>query len=167
MDPRNISTTGEGRGTLNGVRVARWPDTTRSRTRHFDAHDDAAIDATSRLVWMRCSVGQSWDGSTCTGYIRRFDFQAAMAFAQEQAARTGQAWRVPNAKELASLVDPTRKHPAIDPVAFPNTLPDLYWTSTAYAWTATGGWAVTFDGGQTLAYYDGYQLALRLVHDAK
>ena len=166
MDPRNISTTGEARTTLNGVRLVRSTATATARpARRFALRDDEAADASSHLVWKRCSVGQSWDGTNCTGRIRKFDFGGAVAHAQQVAADTGKAWRVPNAKELYSLVDNTRLRPAIDPDVFPDTLGDLYWTSTAYAWTATGGWAVTFNGGHTLAYYSGYQLALRLVRD--
>ena len=168
MDPRNISTTAESRSNPNGVRLVRSTTTAAAATAapRFSVTGDEALDASSRLVWMRCTVGQSWDGTHCSGHIRKFDFGGAVAFAQQKAASTGKAWRVPNAKELYSLVDNAQLRPAIDAGVFPDTLADLYWTSTAYAWTATGGWAVTFDGGHTLAYYSGYELALRLVRDA-
>ena len=166
MDPRNISTTAEARTTLNGVRLVRSTAAAgAAAARRFVVQDDEALDANSRLVWMRCSAGQSWDGTTCSGHVRKFDFGGAIAFAQQKAADTGKAWRVPNAKELYSLVDNARPSPAIDTDVFPGTPASLYWTSTAYAWTATGGWVVTFDGGHTLAYYSGYELALRLVRD--
>ena len=163
MDPKNISVTAEVRSTPNGVRLVRGGATGAARYLARGAEVEAVA---AHLVWQRCSVGQHWDGTTCAGTPRGFDFGGAIAYAQQHAAATGKPWRVPNAKELNSIVDHARQHPAIDTDVFPGTDPDLYWTSTAYAWTATGAWAVTFDGGQVLAYYGGFGLDLRLVRDA-
>jgi cysteine-rich repeat protein len=42
---------------------------------------------------------------------------------------TVEGWRLPSGPELRGLVDATYD-PAIDPVAYPNTPADLFWTST-------------------------------------
>ncbi|GAI24811.1 unnamed protein product, partial [marine sediment metagenome] len=39
-------------------------------------------------------------------------------------------WRCPNINELFSIVDFTQDNPAIDQEFFPNTVVDIYWTST-------------------------------------
>ena len=39
-------------------------------------------------------------------------------------------WRVPNVRELMSIVNYQNLHPAINSTAFPDTFSDIYWTST-------------------------------------
>jgi len=97
----------------------------------FTANGDEVIDNRTGLVWRRCSEGQTWDGSTCVGTATAFNgWHGALARARSEAQRTGQGWRMPNAKEHFSIVDPAHAQPAIDPV-FPNTPGDYCsWTST-------------------------------------
>ncbi len=56
-------------------------------------------------------------------------------------------WRLPNVKELESLVDDTRYAPAIDSTYFPNVVASYYWSSTTYASGPNSAWVVYFDGG--------------------
>src|SRR3990167_9252666 len=42
-------------------------------------------------------------------------------------------WRLPNIKELKSIVDNTKDSPAINKIYFPNTNSSYYWSSTASA----------------------------------
>ena len=59
-------------------------------------------------------------------------------------------WRLPNIKELISIVDYRADNPAIDNSAFPNTDPTRYWSATSVASNANGAWPVNFDrGGST------------------
>lgn len=84
----------------------------------------------------------TWSGTTCTG--------TAAFFSHEEALRRGQSqtgWRLPNVKELASIVDRSRVSPAADPVAFPGTPPEWTWTSTPYAGEPQHAWVVGFDYG--------------------
>ena len=39
-------------------------------------------------------------------------------------------WRLPNIKELGSIVDTSERNPAIDETAFPNTISESYWSSS-------------------------------------
>ncbi|OGW06183.1 MAG: hypothetical protein A2W77_01010 [Nitrospinae bacterium RIFCSPLOWO2_12_39_16] len=39
-------------------------------------------------------------------------------------------WRLPNIKELRSIVDNTKYDPSIDTTYFPNTNSSFYWSST-------------------------------------
>jgi len=57
-------------------------------------------------------------------------------------------WRLPNIKELASLVDLSRYQPAIHTKYFSNTRLNYYWSSTSFA---DNTWNVSFEGG-----YSGY-----------
>jgi hypothetical protein len=96
-------------------------------------------DALSGLTWSRCTVGQDWTGTTCAGGLTSYTHEAALIFA---ATKTG--WRIPNIKELGSLVDVSRVNPAIDMTAFPQTASVSYWSSTPNVQAPTSAWAVDF-----------------------
>jgi len=132
----------------------------------FAAAGDVVADATSRLVWMRCSVGQAFDGRHCVGRVRFFDLPDALAFARAQAERTGEAWRLPNVKELYSLVDLAIHSPAIDHGTFPDTPRAQYWTSTNDVHFPDNFSAVQFSNGDLLDNGYWQSRALRLVRDA-
>jgi hypothetical protein len=111
------------------------------------------LDTKTQLVWARCSVGQTWNGSTCAGLITDFEHEAALAYA---ATQTG--WRLPNIKELFSLADRGCETPAIDRSIFPNTnsvwygnFYNPYWSSTPLLTTApahaNSAWVLRQYGG--------------------
>lgn len=56
-------------------------------------------------------------------------------------------WRVPNIKELMSIVDFIRSNPAIDIAKFPNTVSGRYWASTTYQGYSGFAWYVDFVAG--------------------
>jgi hypothetical protein len=49
--------------------------------------------------------------------------------------------------ELLTIVDATRSNPAIDPVAFPSTPAQYFWSSSPYVASGGAGWYVYFDYG--------------------
>lgn len=108
----------------------------------YSADGKEVTDPLSGLTWSRCTVGQAWNGATCVGGLTSFTHEAALAFANTQ---TG--WRIPNVKELASLVDVTRMNPSIDLTAFPQTASAWYWSSTPYVQSPSSAWAVDFFTG--------------------
>ncbi len=59
-------------------------------------------------------------------------------------------WRLPNIRELLSLVGAPRHNPAIDTAYFPGCRPSTYWSSTTHALYPTFGWYVGFDDGLVL-----------------
>ncbi len=56
-------------------------------------------------------------------------------------------WRLPDIKELASIVYDLLVGPAIDNVAFPGTNSSEYWSATSYAVDNTNAWVVNFNNG--------------------
>ena len=57
-------------------------------------------------------------------------------------------WRLPNKKELLSIVDYDKYDPAIDTV-FTHTASDYYWSSTTHAGYTDLAWFVFFGNGFT------------------
>jgi len=127
------------------------------------AAGDEVTDTQTSLVWRRCAEGQAWTGSTCAGSATTMTWDGALSHAQSQAASTAQAWRVPNVKELRSLVNLAKFFPAIDTAAFPNTPSYWFWTSTPYAGYADGAWLVNFHLGLVSVSGRDYYGAVRLV----
>jgi hypothetical protein len=56
-------------------------------------------------------------------------------------------WRLPNIKELDSIMDDTATAPRIDTAAFPNTNSDVYWSSTSTSSLKYQAWSQNFDWG--------------------
>ena len=112
-------------------------------------------DTQTGLIWQRCSLGQSWNGATCAGSAGVYTWQSAL-----QAARDlGNGWRVPNSKELQSLVEEACYSPAINETLFPATATGTYyWTSSPYYDGGNGAWVVDFSHGGTSSSfrYGGY-----------
>lgn len=108
----------------------------------YNTAGDEVTDARTRLVWKRCSQGQTWNGttSTCDGTATTHTHEAALALGTA-------GWRLPNVKELESITDKSRTNPAIDPVAFPATPANWYWSATPYAGMPAVAWGVNFDNG--------------------
>lgn len=102
------------------------------------------LDRYTGLIWKRCSEGQTWDGSMCTGTATTHTHEAAMILAGQAPA----GWRLPNVRELESLQDIGCVNPAIDRVAFPNTpYGEAFWTTTPFAYNASYAWEVGFGTG--------------------
>ena len=64
-------------------------------------------DPQTGLIWMRCSIGQTWTSSTCMGIPKQFTGYESLRFAQALQNGSGFAgyknWRLPTPLELASI----------------------------------------------------------------
>ncbi|MES2018574.1 MAG: hypothetical protein V4484_18960 [Pseudomonadota bacterium] len=65
------------------------------------------FDHATKLIWMRCHVGQHWDGNACIGKPDRYSFPdaiaAALAANQANQSSGNSAWDVPSLPQMASL----------------------------------------------------------------
>lgn len=116
------------------------------------------LDTKTQLVWQRCAVGMVWSGGACMGTALGLSIQESFISANTLAVSSGQAWRVPNIRELLSIVD--YDNPPVDVVAFPNTPSSSFWTSTR---GASYSWGVFFTSSYSYSFpshLDGHYLRL-------
>ncbi|WP_168194924.1 Lcl C-terminal domain-containing protein [Chromobacterium phragmitis] len=97
----------------------------------FTVDGEEVRDKRTGLVWLRCSVGQRWDGKRCFGEIRLLRHQEA----RRHSAALGHGWRVPAIEELAGIVERRCQNPAINRNIFPDVA-ELYDNSAKY-WSDT------------------------------
>jgi hypothetical protein len=117
---------------------------------------DTVTDNNTSLVWQKSEHGQmTW--SDALSYCRNLELPAG----------SGQIWRLPNIRELRSLVDTGRYNPAIDPAYFPGAHYETlsgYWSSTSNAGMPDYAWIIGFDygGDNTLnKYWSNYVRCVR------
>lgn len=111
-------------------------------------------DRATGLIWKQCAEGLS--GADClTGSATAFSWLQALQQAETSVFAGSSLWRLPNKKELASLVEQRCYDPAINARFFPNTPSSWFWSSSPYAGSAYGAWYVYFgDGGVNLSFKD-------------
>jgi Protein of unknown function (DUF1566) len=103
-------------------------------------------DNTTNLMWQQCSDGLS-DANCATGTAALVTWDNAISYCEGLSLGGFSDWRLPNIKELLSIVDMTlATAPAIN-ATFPNTISSSYWSSTSYAPNTTSAWIVLFNYG--------------------
>jgi hypothetical protein len=144
-------------------------------TADFDVRaDGTAIHLPTGLMWMRCSLGQVWNGTTCTGSIlslpvwgnalqtiRSINAGTSDADGDGAPGFAGQTdWRMPNIKELVSITEACRRGPALNNVVFPNApAGSNHWSSStphaiasvAWYWDSQAG-LVSFTSKESTAF---------------
>jgi len=116
--------------------------------------DGTATDIRTGLTWDRCLLGQDRDND-CEGPGDPYDWEQGLAAAETLNAETYLGyddWRLPNVRELRSLVERSCVQPAIDTNIFPNApVAPAVLTSSTYTALHTGAWVVGFDSGGYVA----------------
>ncbi|BDX06226.1 DUF1566 domain-containing protein [Planctobacterium marinum] len=111
-----------------------------------DNEDGTVTDTSTGLMWMRCSIGQTWSDtdSTCTGDATALTWQEALQIAYGYEYAGHNDWRLPNVKQLISITEKTCVRPSINETIFPETTSDDYWSSTPSLNDYTMSWVVAF-----------------------
>lgn len=126
------------------------------------------VDRQTGLRWMRCALGQHWNGTDCTGvplasgWAEGFDHATGLNRRGGYAGHTD--WRVPTLSELESLVERRCHDPALDRGRFPSSPVTGFWSATPHT-SPNHAMLVHFKyGGSYMGNRDQYW-ALRLVRD--
>src|SRR5665647_3152044 len=113
-----------------------WPEP------RFDLRDDEVIDSLTGLIWCRnanlAEFPLSWPEA--------LDFVATMNREQRFGRRD---WRLPNRRELRSLLSLQTRLPALpEGHPFMNVFNGWYWSATTAAISPAHAWYVALDGGR-------------------
>lgn len=127
----------------------------KAKVRFTDNGDGTVTDSTTGLTWQ-----QRDDGERRT-WAEAMDYAAALDLAGHQDRR------LPTREELQSIVDYGRYAPAIDPVHFPDTASDYYWSSSDYADSTSYAWIINFGDGYVNSYNKVSLNYARCVRDIK
>lgn len=137
-------------------------------TRRYHINDDGTVtDTKTKLMWKRCSEGQS--GETCSGAASQYKWDDAMSKFRSGVSFAGYSdWRMPTIAELRTLVYCSNgtppeeawdrwcsgkdhkageyQEPTINLTVFPDTPSYWYWSSTQNG--ASYVWFVFFPNGR-------------------
>ena len=135
------------------------------------ADSGVVTDLRTGLSWQRCAAGMEIDDANTSilsddrcelidqnpqdgvADINDDDFNNDVELtyswftALEFAEQAGNGWRIPNLKELSSLVEYACSQPAINANVFPDTAQDNYWTTTPNARIDSSIWVIDFSTG--------------------
>jgi Protein of unknown function (DUF1566) len=151
---------------FNAVRLVRGVTAT-PPTRYTYSNDGAEVlDLQTNLVWRRCSEGMIWSGLTCTGTPTSYSHENALIHTKSQ---TG--WRLPNVKELSSIIERNANLPSVNNAVFPGTPLYDYWSASPFIAPDPAlegfAWYVNFSYGYANWAFRTYNLpAVRLVKDS-
>jgi len=139
-------------------------------------------DPSTNMIWMRCSLGQTWNGSTCTGDAIRYSWDAAQEAVATLNGNGGYGgytdWIVPHIQDLSSLIvcsagtqsrdaipakggfnividadcAKTSVSPTLDPLVFPNTADFFYLSASSVLHWHDNVWVVSFNNGTISDY---------------
>ena len=118
--------------------------------------DSIVIDRPNAIYWQDNSFSQ--DSSE--------DWDDAVLYCDQLVLNGIAHWRLPTFRELLSIVDYTRSHPAINKI-FYYVDEGTYWTSTDFSATEARAWTIDFRSGKTYYSYKTTNHAVRCVKDIK
>ena len=112
-----------------------------------DHGNGTATHSKTGLMWSRCAVGQSWNGASCTGTASALTWQGALQAGQTATTAGHTDWRLPNLKELRSIVEEQCSNPSVNTTVFPGTSASYFWSASAHAYLSNNAWVVNFSYG--------------------
>lgn len=139
-----------------------------SSNAQFLEEDHLITDLRNNVIWLRCSVGQTWsiEDKSCIGDIVKLNHDEIAIALDQASSQLGGEWRLPTLKELGSLVCESCDPPKIKEKYFPRISPEAYWTSKPNFWNKKMYWSVNFMTGHKYSRFFAYQqLPVLLVSD--
>lgn len=101
-----------------------------------DNGDGTVTDNKTGLIWKKCSEGQTYSLSGCSGGALTYTWKEALNQAQVTNNTGGflnyTDWRVPNINELRSIAEKQCWEPTINLTIFPNTPSNWFWSSSPF-----------------------------------
>ncbi|MFC1795733.1 DUF1566 domain-containing protein [Pseudomonadota bacterium] len=132
-------------------------------TADFTNHGDGTLThkVTGRM-WKQCVEGLSGVGCA-SGTVSKFTWQEALQRANVHSFAGYDDWRLPNIKELSSIIERSCYDPAINLSVFPNGPSSSVWSGSPYADDTNDAWGVLFNGGYDVLRLRTDSYSVRLV----
>ncbi len=112
-----------------------------------DNGDGTITDRNTGLMWMKATADTNVDGNVDIDDM--VTWKGALNYCKYLNLAGKSDWRLPNVKELISIVNYNQVSPTIDTTYFSETMSDNYWSSTSGANRYQDIWTVNFDNGKT------------------
>ncbi len=139
-----------------------WPKPSTPINRFTENGDGTVTDTVTGLTWKRCSEGL--EGAVCEkGSPLALTWQEALKAGAESRFAGKNDWRLPNIKELNSIIERQCTMPAINEIVFPATPTMSFWSSTPYDGNPAYAWNVYFPYGISDGNNKSYRFYVRLV----
>jgi hypothetical protein len=113
---------------------------------YVDHANGTVTDTRTGLMWKQCLEGLSGPGCL-TGTARTYTWAEALGTAEASNFADYDDWRLPNIRELRSLVEECRVNPSINDTVFPYSRSAFLWSSSPDTRNSDGAWGVYFGTG--------------------
>ena len=167
------------------------PPLVAGRYRLNDVAEGTVEDVATGLQWLRCALGQRWDGNTCVGYGDSHTYDRALQAAAALNEQGGDAgftdWRVPTLRELqgivycssgvpshfkgddSSICQGSHGIPTLHLDVFPASSAEdgWFWSATPADPDGDQAWGVDFTRGDSHAYPGTVRSGVRLVREVE
>ncbi len=152
----------------------------------FLAQKQTVIDTSSDLMWSRCLLGASWNGTTCEGRPTQYGWQEIHDVVKTLNYAGYSDWRVPTLEELKSLAVSKSSPPELEKFYLDNQIFPIpncqgkqtgaglnsnghicwHWTDSPIEGSKHYAWILYFGYGYGSANYEADTFPLRLVRNA-
>jgi hypothetical protein len=141
---------------------------TSTPTSRFTDHGDGTVtDTQTGLMWAKCQTALT--GPTCSaGVYASFNWNDALQSAEASTLAGYSDWRLPNVKELSSIVELRCANPAVNLAVFPNTEAAVaFWSSSPSEANGNSAWFLSSLAGDSQGGRGRHELSvIRLVRTA-
>ncbi len=107
---------------------------------YTDNNDGTVTDAGTGLMWQQATADTDGDGDIDES--DKLTWTGALSYCENLTLGGHSDWRLPDIKELVSLIDYNRSAPVIDPVF--SCKSSYYWSATTFAYYTNFAWDVDF-----------------------
>ena len=143
--------------------------------------DGTVVDNRTKLMWKRCAEGTVFNNNgtaenafddSCDGVPAEITWQQALeqvVTVNNGGFASAHDWRLPNVKELASIIELQCHHPAFNETLFLSVAgPNAYWSSSQDASNAARAWVLhTIYGSDSRQYKGSYLAGALLVRNVQ
>ena len=115
----------------------------------YDHGDGTVSDLNTGLTWMRCALGQTWDGTACIGTAKKHSLTSNLSLNSELFP-PNQGWNLPTITQFKAVIKNIKKASS-DGIEFFSNLPRgrFFWTKSRHTNGLSCVYAIKYPDGNT------------------